>query len=148
MTESFKLAVVGGQFGGLTRDLDVPASAPALRGAGLGTEGAVELFGDDACPVAVAGTRTKFAREENCGRCVPCREGSKQLTDLLREVYDGAYRREKLGELARVVGETSICEFGQAAARPVATAIAEFDAEFAAHADGRCPSGACDRGGR
>ena len=144
--ESVKMAVVGGQFGGITSHLGVSSAAPALQAAGLGTNGAVELFDETACPVAVAGTRTRFAREENCGRCVPCREGSKQLTDLLRDVYDGEYHAEKIGELARVVRKTSICEFGRSVARPVTTAMSEFESEFAAHADGRCPSGACERG--
>lgn len=147
VTESFKMAVVGGQFGGITRRLDVSSAAPALRSADLGTDGVVELFDETACPVAVAGTRASFAREENCGRCVPCREGSKQLTELLRDVYDGEYRSGKIRELARVTRETSICEFGRSVARPVTTAMNEFEEEFDAHADGRCPSGACERGG-
>lgn len=68
-----KAACVGGVFGGLTRSLDVPASAPGLTGAHLGTNGVVELFDDSTCTVALAGERAKFAREENCGRCVPIR---------------------------------------------------------------------------
>ena len=139
-----KMACVGGQFGGLTRDLDTAASAPALAGAGLGTAGAVELFGEGRCPVATAGTRAKFACEENCGRCVPCREGSKQATDLLRDVYDGEFAAGKLRELGRVMRETSLCAFGRDAARPMTTAMSEFEAEFRAHAEGRCPSGACE----
>jgi len=141
----FKMATVGGRFGGLTRDLDVPPGASALRAARLGTNGAVELFGDDRCAVALAGRQARFAREENCGRCVPCREGSKQLTDMLRAVYDGSYEPGRLTELTRVLRESSVCEFGRDAARPVETAIDAFESEFAAHADGRCPSGECDR---
>lgn len=142
--EGMRFACVGGQFGGLTRDLDVPASAPALRGADLGTNGVVEVFGGGACAVATAGHRAAFARRENCGRCVPCREGSGQLTDLLREVYDGEYAAGKLRELTRVMRESSLCAFGRDAARTVATAMDEFEAEFVAHANGRCPTGACE----
>lgn len=138
-----EMASVGGRFGGFTRSLDVPASASALRGARLGTNGVVELFDDSSCPVALAGERAKFAREANCGRCVPCREGSKQLVSLLREVYDGEYQDGMLRELTRVMGETSLCAFGRDAARPVATAMNEFEPEFRAHANGRCPSGTC-----
>ncbi|SEP20839.1 NADH-quinone oxidoreductase subunit F [Halogranum amylolyticum] len=140
---SFKMACVGGQFGGLTRSLDYPPSAPGLSGAGLGTNGAVELFDDARCAVATAGKRARFAEEANCGRCVPCREGSTQLTDLLRDVYGGDYKDGMLRELTRVMGTTSTCEFGREAARPVRTAMDVFETEFRAHAEGRCPSGEC-----
>jgi NADH-quinone oxidoreductase subunit F len=139
-----KAACVGGIFGGLTRSLDVPASAPGLNGAHLGTNGVVELLDNSTCTVALAGQRAKFAREENCGRCVPCREGSKQLVDLLCDVYEGEYKDGMLRELTRVIRETSTCGFGSDASRPVTTAMAEFETEFNAHAKGRCPTGACD----
>ncbi|WP_332898165.1 NADH-ubiquinone oxidoreductase-F iron-sulfur binding region domain-containing protein [Haladaptatus sp. CMSO5] len=143
-SESLKLACVGGQFGGLTRTLDVAANAPALLDANLGTDGVVELFGADTCPVALAGTRSRFAAEENCGRCVPCREGATQLVTLLRSVYDGDYDDGKIRELARVMRETSTCDFGQMASRPVTSAMAAFEREFIEHAAGRCPTGVCE----
>ena len=64
---------------------------------------------------------------------------------MLRAVYDGSYEPGRLTELTRVLRESSVCEFGRDAARPVETAIDAFESEFAAHADGRCPSGECDR---
>lgn len=134
---------VGGRFGGLTRTLDTPVSAPAMAAAGLGTEGAIEVLSTDRCIVATVGERAAFAREENCGRCVPCREGSKQLHESLREVYDGAFDASEVRELARTMRTTSLCAFGEAAARPVKTALSEFETEFRAHAKGRCPAGAC-----
>jgi NADH-quinone oxidoreductase subunit F len=134
---------VGGRFGGLTRSLDTPASAPAMAGAGLGTEGAIEVLSTDRCIVATVGERAAFAREENCGRCVPCREGSKQLHESLQAVYDGAFDAGDIQELARTMRTTSLCAFGEAAARPVRTALSEFESEFRAHAKGRCPAGAC-----
>lgn len=144
----FKAACVGGVFGGLTRELNVPASAGGLRGARLGSNGVIEVLDDSRCVVALAGRRAKFAREENCGRCVPCREGSKQLVELLRDVYSGEFRDGMLRELARTVRETSLCSFGVEAARPVATALEAFETEFEAHAAGRCPSGACESTGQ
>lgn len=141
--DEYKMACVGGRFGGITRSLDVPASAPALTGARLGTEGGIELFDGATCALEFAGSRAKFARERNCGRCVPCREGSKQLVELLRDVYDGEFQPSELRELSRVVAESSTCEFGQAAPRPVTTAMDAFEREIAAHAEGRCPSGVC-----
>ncbi|MBX0296420.1 NADH-ubiquinone oxidoreductase-F iron-sulfur binding region domain-containing protein [Haloarcula nitratireducens] len=142
---SRKAACVGGVFGGVTRSLDVPASAPGLESARLGTNGVVELVGEATCMVALAGERAKFAREENCGRCGPCREGSKQLVDLLRDVYDGEFEDGMLRELGRTMRETSLCGFGSDAARPVTTTIDVFETEFHAHADGRCPSGTCTK---
>lgn len=140
----FKMACVGGQFGGVTRSLDHTPSAPALTGARLGTDGVVELFDQSRCAVATAGTRARFAEEENCGRCVPCREGSKQLTNLLRDIYSGEFKDDMLRELARTMRETSICYFGRSASRPVTTAMDEFEPEFHAHAEGRCPTGTCE----
>ncbi|WP_254535519.1 NADH-ubiquinone oxidoreductase-F iron-sulfur binding region domain-containing protein [Halomarina litorea] len=137
---------VGGRFGGLTRSLDVLPSAPALAGARFGTNGVVELLDDTRCVVAFAGRRSRFAQETNCGRCGPCREGSKQLTELLRDVYDGDYQTDMLRELTRVMRRTSLCGFGRDASRPVTTGMDEFDGEFRAHAEGRCPSGACGSG--
>lgn len=141
-----KMACVGGRFGGFTRSLDHGASSLALTNADLGTEGAVELFDGENCPVATTGKRVRFATEGNCGRCFPCREGSKQLLDLLRGVYDGSYEDDMIRELTRVMGESSICHFGQSASRTVGTALDRFETEFEAHADGRCPSGACEVG--
>ncbi|WP_255149752.1 NADH-ubiquinone oxidoreductase-F iron-sulfur binding region domain-containing protein [Halorarius halobius] len=140
---SFESACVGGRFGGLTRSLSVPANADAMAGARLGTAGGVELFEPGRCPVAVAGTRAKLAREGNCGRCVPCREGSKQLHELLREIYDGEFDAGEVRELGLTVRDTSLCEFGTEAARPVLTALDEFGPAFTAHANGRCPAGEC-----
>ncbi|MFC7098786.1 NADH-ubiquinone oxidoreductase-F iron-sulfur binding region domain-containing protein [Halobaculum marinum] len=145
--EDASFACVGGQFGGLTRDLDTPASAPALRGAGLGTNGSMEAFvagSGGACPVVVAGRRTRVAREQNCGRCVPCRTGSVRAHELLRDVYDGEFADDRLRELARTMARTSLCGFGRDAARPLATALEDFETDLRAHADGRCPAGVCD----
>ncbi|WP_276257631.1 NADH-ubiquinone oxidoreductase-F iron-sulfur binding region domain-containing protein [Haloglomus litoreum] len=140
-------AVVGGRFGGLRRDLDVPAGAPALLAADCGTAGAVESFAD-ACALAAVGRRAAFAREANCGRCVPCREGSKQLHEGLRAVYDGDHDEAGLRELLRAMGETSLCAFGREAARPVRTALDRFAGTVRAHADGDCSAGECDDGPR
>jgi NADH-quinone oxidoreductase subunit F len=135
-------AVVGGRFGGLTHDLDVPAGAPALRAADCGTAGAVEAF-VEACALATVGRRAAFARAANCGRCVPCREGSKQLHEALRGVYDGDHDEAGIRELLRTMGETSLCAFGREAARPARTALDRFAGAVRAHADGDCPAGEC-----
>ncbi|MFB6165865.1 MAG: NADH-ubiquinone oxidoreductase-F iron-sulfur binding region domain-containing protein [Haloarculaceae archaeon] len=143
MAAPFKMAVVGGILGGVTTDLDVNPTGPSLEAADLGTDGVVELFGADRCVVATAGERAQFAAAENSGRCVPGREGTKQLAELLRDVYDGSLRAEDIRELGRVMARTSNCQLGAEAPRPVTTAMDEFEPEFRAHADGRCPSGTC-----
>lgn len=139
----FKAACVGGRFGGLTDSLDVAPDPEALTAAGLGTEGVVEVLGRDRCVVEFVGRRAQFAADENCGRCVPCREGTTQLAELLRDIYDGDYRDGAIAELERVMRTTSICTFGVDAGRPVRTAMTAFGPEFEAHVDGRCPAGAC-----
>lgn len=144
----FKAACVGGVFGGITRDVRVAPAAGSLRSSNLGTNGVIERLNHDRCMVAFAGKRAKFAREGNCGRCVPGREGTKQLVSLLREIYDGEYEIGMLHELARVMRRSSICDFGRTASRPVTTAMDEFGSEFHAHTEGYCPAGFCeDRAG-
>ncbi|GGC64161.1 NADH-ubiquinone oxidoreductase-F iron-sulfur binding region domain-containing protein [Haloferax sulfurifontis] len=140
---SFKMACVGGVFGGITRTLDVTSTTAELTAAGLGTEGVVELLNDERCAVATAGERARFASEANSGRCVPGREGTVQLTELVRAVYRGSLDREKIRELGRVMARSSNCRIGARAPRPVLTAMDEFESSFEAHANGRCPSGAC-----
>ncbi|WP_135305590.1 NADH-ubiquinone oxidoreductase-F iron-sulfur binding region domain-containing protein [Haloarcula amylovorans] len=140
---SFKAACVGGRFGGLTQDLDVAVDPDSLSEAELGTDGTIRVLSADRCIVEFVGRLARFASEENCGRCVPCREGTTQLTELLRDVYDGEYAPGRIEELVRVMETSSICSFGVQAARPARTAIEAFEVEFQAHADGQCPAGSC-----
>jgi NADH-quinone oxidoreductase subunit F len=142
--EETKAYRVGGRFGGLTARADHNVAADALAAANLGTAGGVELIADDDCLLALVGDVATFAEEDNCGRCVPCREGSDQLAGLLREIYQGRYDASGIRELARVMQNTSLCAFGREAARPVLTTLDGFETEVAAHAEGRCPAGACE----
>lgn len=135
--------LVGGRFGGLTRNLDIPPKPDALIERDLGTDGVLEVLGPNRCPVAFVGKRTQFAADTNCGRCVPCREGTTQLSELLRDIYDGNLDHAKIEELLRVMESTSICTFGQHAPRPVRTGLSEFGDVFEAHANGECPTGQC-----
>jgi NADH-quinone oxidoreductase subunit F len=140
---AFKTACVGGVLGGFTRDLDIAPTAAPLRAAGLGTDGVLELLNEERCVVATAGERARFAAEANSGRCVPGREGTTQLVELLREVYDGRVPTDEIDELGRVMARSSNCQTGAHAPRPVRTALAAFEPEFRAHADGRCVAGTC-----
>ena len=143
MDGSFKMACVGGVLGGITRNLGMAPTAQSLRAAGLGTDGVVELFDTDRCAVETVGRRARFAAKENSGRCVPGREGTKQLAELLRDIYQGSFESDKIRELSRVMRQSSNCQIGAHAPRPVTTAIDEFEPEFRAHTDGHCPSGTC-----
>ncbi|WP_408960614.1 NADH-ubiquinone oxidoreductase-F iron-sulfur binding region domain-containing protein [Natrinema sp. 74] len=140
---SFKAACVGGRFGGITRDLDVGLGPKALRDADLGTDGIVDVLSDTRCVVEFVGQRASFAAEENCGRCVPCREGTAQLASLLRDIYGGEFDVQAIEELDRVMATSSICAFGKRAGQPARTAIKAFTSEFQAHAEGRCPANDC-----
>jgi NADH-quinone oxidoreductase subunit F len=138
-----KAVCVGGRFGGVTADLDVGVAPERLAAADLGSDGGVTVLSTDRCVLEFVGERTQYAADENCGRCVPCREGTVQLAELLREVYDGAYDPEGIEELVRVMDRSSVCAFGVQAGRPARTAIAEFESEVRAHAEGRCPADSC-----
>jgi NADH-quinone oxidoreductase subunit F len=140
---SVKMACVGGVLGGITRNLDVAPTAQSLDAANLGTEGIVELLNDERCAVATVGERARFASTENSGRCVPGREGTRQLTELLRDVYHGSFETDEIRELGRVMQRSSNCQIGTNAPRPVLTALDAFEPEFRAHLDNRCPSGTC-----
>ncbi|MFC6764675.1 NADH-ubiquinone oxidoreductase-F iron-sulfur binding region domain-containing protein [Natrinema soli] len=143
LTGAFKMACVGSVLGGIVRDLDIAPTAQSLTAAGLGTDGVVELLNDDRCVVADVGERARFASTENSGRCVPGREGTQQLTELLRDIYQGSLETDTIRELGRVMARSSNCQIGAHAPRPVTTALDEFEPEFRAHTDGRCPSGTC-----
>ena len=140
---AYKMACVGGPLGGLTRDLSVGPGARSLSAAGLGTDGVVELLTERRCVVAAAGRRARFASEENSGRCVPGREGTEQLTALLRDASRGDYEPEAVRELGRVMRRSANCRIGAHAPRPAMTAMETLGAEFRAHAEGRCPAGVC-----
>jgi len=142
-TDGVAFACVGGRLGGFVDSLDVSVTDDALAQSGVGVDGSVELLSEGRCPVREAGTRVNFAAEANSGRCVPGREGTVQLAELLRDVYDGAFAPEKMRELQRVMASSSNCLIGAHAPRPARTALEAFEPTFRAHADGRCPSGAC-----
>jgi len=143
VTGELKAVCVGGQFGGITAGLDVALDAASLTDANLGTEGVVDVLTTDRCLVEFVGRQTTYAADENCGRCVPCREGTVQLAALLRRVYDGQYDAAGITELIEVMESSSICAFGVQAGRPAKTAMTEFESEFKAHANGQCPAGSC-----
>jgi ferredoxin len=105
------------------------------------------VMDERACMVNVARYFLDFTQDESCGKCTPCREGTKRLLEILTRITRGEGVEgdvEKLLRLAETVKLTSLCGLGQASPNPVLSTIAHFRAEYDAHIrEKRCPAGAC-----
>jgi NADH-quinone oxidoreductase subunit F len=148
--EGFKAVQIGGPSGGcLTEEhLDLPLDFDSLRQAGamVGSGGLV-VMNQQTCMVSVARFFMQFTQNESCGKCVPCREGTKQMLALLDEVMSGeatANTLDLLERLARTVGRASLCGLGKTAPSPVLSTLRQFRGEYEAHVFGKsCPAGEC-----
>ncbi len=148
--KQFKAAQIGGPSGGcLTAEhLDLPVSYESLTGAGaiMGSGGLV-IMDEETCMVDVAKFFLEFTQSESCGKCVPCREGTKQMLLTLQRITSGKGTMEDLDtleELAVMVKECSLCGLGQTAPNPVLTTLRYFRDEYEAHIrDKKCPAKAC-----
>ncbi len=146
----FKAVQIGGPSGGcLTEEhLDLPVSYESLAQAGaiMGSGGLV-VMDEENCMVDVAKFFLEFTQAESCGKCPPCREGTKKMLDILNRICSGRGRPEDLDALeylATMIKETSLCGLGQTAPNPVLTTLRYFRHEYEAHIDEkRCPAGAC-----
>jgi NADH:ubiquinone oxidoreductase subunit F (NADH-binding)/(2Fe-2S) ferredoxin len=150
--KKFKAVQIGGPSGGcLTEEhLDIPISYESLAevGAIMGSGGLV-VMDEDNCMVDVAKFFLEFTQKESCGKCTPCREGTKQMLLLLEKITRGEGTMEDLTtleELAHMVKDMSLCGLGQTAPNPVLTTLRYFRDEYEAHIkDKRCPAGACTK---
>jgi len=148
--KKFKAVQIGGPSGGcLTEEhLETPVSYESLTalGAIMGSGGLV-VMDEDNCMVDVAKFFLEFTQKESCGKCVPCREGTKHMLLLLEKITEGKGTMEDLAmleELAHMVRDMSLCGLGQTAPNPVLTTLRYFKEEYLAHIrDKRCPAGAC-----
>ena len=148
--KKFKAVQIGGPSGGcLTEEhLDLPISYESLTGAGaiMGSGGLV-VVDEETCMVDMARFFLEFTQRESCGKCVPCREGTKQMLLTLERITRGEGTMEdldKLEELAVMVKESSLCGLGQTAPNPVLTTLRYFRHEYEAHIrDRKCPAKAC-----
>jgi len=146
----FKAVQIGGPSGGcLTPEmLDTPLDFDSLRslGAMVGSGGLV-VMNQQTCMVQVARFFMQFTQNESCGKCVPCREGTKQMLHLLDQIIAGEATMATLDLLektARLVQLSSLCGLGKTAPSPVLSTLRHFRAEYEAHViDRRCPSGQC-----
>jgi NADH:ubiquinone oxidoreductase subunit F (NADH-binding)/Pyruvate/2-oxoacid:ferredoxin oxidoreductase delta subunit len=153
-----KAVQIGGPSGGCIpeKNMDVQVDYSNLQklGAMMGSGGMV-VMDERSCMVDVARFFMEFLRNESCGKCSPCREGTTRMFEILnsvseRPVGDEIRRLERfrgmlhLEELAETVRETSLCGLGQSAANPVLSTLRFFRDEYEAHIlENRCPSGVC-----
>ena len=146
----FKAVQIGGPSGGcLTeKDLDLPLDFDSLSAAGamIGSGGLV-VMDSKTCMVEVARFFMNFTQNESCGKCVPCRGGTKQMLAILERIVAGEGRDgdiELLLELADMISHTALCGLGKTAALPVVSTIKNFRDEYEAHIYKKyCPVGAC-----
>ena len=150
--KQFKAVQIGGPSGGcLTeKDLDIPLDFDSLQkvGAMIGSGGLV-VMDDATCMVEVARFFMNFTQNESCGKCVPCREGTKRMLEILTRIVEGKGEDgdiELLEELADTISNTALCGLGKTAASPVVSTIKNFRSEYEAHIyEKRCPSGTCQK---
>ncbi len=150
--KSFKAVQIGGPSGGclITPNLDMPLDFDSLKkvGAMIGSGGLV-VMDEDTCMVEVARFFMNFTQNESCGKCVPCREGTKRMLEILERIVAGNGRDgdiELLLELADTISNTALCGLGKTAAMPVVSTIKNFRDEYEAHIyQKKCPAGQCKK---
>ncbi|HHY53661.1 MAG TPA: 4Fe-4S binding protein, partial [Clostridiales bacterium] len=148
----FKAVQIGGPSGGCltTEHLDLPLDFDSLSKAGamIGSGGLV-VMDDSTCMVEVARFFMNFTQNESCGKCVPCREGTRRMLEILERIVAGEGREgdiELLLELADTISHTALCGLGKTAAFPVVSTIKSFRDEYEAHIrEKRCPAGSCQK---
>jgi NADH:ubiquinone oxidoreductase subunit F (NADH-binding)/(2Fe-2S) ferredoxin/Pyruvate/2-oxoacid:ferredoxin oxidoreductase delta subunit len=158
--KNFKAVQIGGPSGGALPEqvIDTPIDYENLKtvGAMMGSGGLV-VMDETTCMVDVAKYFMTFIQSESCGKCIPCREGTKRLLEILERLTQ-SYRSEKspdeallrfqgmvyMERLSEVIQNTSLCGLGQTAANPVMSTLRYFRDEYEAHLyDRKCPAGYC-----
>ena len=150
----FKAVQIGGPSGGCLclspteNHLDMKLDFDSLKkvGAMIGSGGLV-VMNDKSCMVEVARFFMNFTQNESCGKCVPCREGTKRMLELLTDIVEGRgtmQHIELLEELASTISETALCGLGKSAPSPVSSTLKYFRDEYIAHVvDKKCPANQC-----
>jgi NADH-quinone oxidoreductase subunit F len=148
--KELKAVQLGGPSGGCipTTDLNVPVDYESLQdlGAIMGSGGCI-VMDDDSCMVDVARYFLDFIQDESCGKCPPCRVGTKRMLEIVTRICNGEGKEgdiEALEELGNIIKDTALCGLGQTAANPVLSTIRHFRHEYEAHIrDHRCEAGVC-----
>ena len=147
---AFKAVQIGGPSGGclITKDLEVSLDFDSLKkmGAMIGSGGLV-VMDENTCMVEVARFFMNFTQNESCGKCVPCREGTKRMLEILERIVAGNGEPEDLDmlwDLSKTITETALCGLGKSAAQPVMSTLKVFRDEYLEHVvDKKCASGNC-----
>ncbi len=148
--KQFKAVQIGGPSGGclVSADMDVPLDFDSLKkkGAMIGSGGLV-IMDEDTCMVEVARFFMNFTQNESCGKCVPCREGTKRMLEILENIVSGKGTMEQLDmleELGRAITDTALCGLGKSAALPVLSTLRVFREEYEEHVlQKKCRTGTC-----
>ncbi|GAB6107116.1 NADH-ubiquinone oxidoreductase-F iron-sulfur binding region domain-containing protein [Fusibacter bizertensis] len=148
--KAFKAVQTGGPSGGVitVADLDTPIDYESLKNIGsmMGSGGMIVMDEDD-CMVNIAKFYLEFTQDESCGKCTPCRLGTKRMHELLDKITQGNGTMEdidKLKTLGKSIKDSALCGLGQTAPNPVLSTLEYFYDEYLAHIkDKRCPAGAC-----
>ncbi len=147
---TFKAVQAGGPSGGCipAEYLDLPIDYDSLGqvGAMMGSGGLV-VMDDSTCMVDVARFFLNFTKNESCGKCTPCREGTMRMLEILTKICNGHGEPQDidhLEQLAKIISTTSLCGLGQSAPNPVLSTLRYFRHEYEAHIfEKRCPAGVC-----
>jgi len=148
--KKFKAVQTGGPSGGFIPEslLDLPVDYEELAKVGsmMGSGGMV-VTDENNCMVDMAKYFLKFTQDESCGKCVPCREGTKRMLDILERITIGEGTEEDLlmlEELSYMIAESSLCALGGSAPNPVLTTLKYFREEYEAHVrEKKCPAHIC-----
>ena len=148
--KKFKAAQTGGPSGGCipAKSYDVPIDYESLKAIGsmMGSGGMIVLD-EDNCMVDIAKFYLGFTVSESCGKCTPCRIGTKRMLEILEKISEGRGEIEdldKLDELAHYIQANALCGLGQTAPNPILSTIEHFRDEYEAHIlEKRCPAGVC-----
>ena len=148
--KKFKAAQTGGPSGGCIPakyiDIEMDFDNLVAIGSMMGSGGLI-VMDEDTCMVDIAKFYLEFTADESCGKCTPCRIGTKRMLELLSKITDGNGEEEdleKIKEIAEHMKSSSLCALGQSAPNPILSTLAHFGDEYVAHIrDRRCPAGVC-----
>ncbi len=148
--KKFKAAQTGGPSGGCLPadllDIEIDYDNLVAKGAMMGSGGLIVMDEDD-CMVDIAKFFLEFTVDESCGKCTPCRVGTRRLLEILEKITSGKGTMEDLDRMEKLcnyIKENSLCGLGQTAPNPVLSTYQRFKDEYIAHVvDKKCPAGVC-----
>ena len=146
----FKALQIGGPSGGCLSEeyLDTKVDYASLieAGAMMGSGGMI-VIAENSCMVSIARFFLEFTQNESCGKCTPCREGTKRMLEILTRITEGKGEEKdiaKLERLSKMIKKASLCGLGQSAPNPVLSTLKNFGVEYYEHVnEGKCRAGSC-----